>query len=69
MGDIMRYISKMNLVVWIIGVFIAHLLLYLTLGTASWGWTALLATAVWAAVLIVAKVAAGRWLEEQEKVK
>ncbi|RNB92356.1 hypothetical protein EDM56_01270 [Brevibacillus fluminis] len=69
MNDIMQYISRMNLVLWVSGIFVAHLLLYMVLGTANWAWTALLATVVWAIVLVVARVASRRWVEEHEKEK
>ncbi|HJV45007.1 MAG TPA: hypothetical protein VJ824_04685 [Bacillota bacterium] len=41
----------MNLLTWVLLILAAHLFLYYSLGTANWFGTALLATAVWAAVL------------------
>ncbi|MBN6185611.1 hypothetical protein JQN58_01255 [Aneurinibacillus sp. BA2021] len=45
----------MNLSVWIALIFVAHLLMYYALGTPAWLATSLLATLVWAVVLIVAQ--------------
>jgi Na+-driven multidrug efflux pump len=69
MQAIMRYISQMNLVLWVAGIFAAHLLLYLLLGTANWVWTALMATVVWAIVLTIARVASRKWIDEQDSEK
>jgi hypothetical protein len=44
--------KNMNIWMWIGVVFVAHLLMYYTLGTVSWFATSLLATAVWAIVLL-----------------
>lgn len=62
-----QFFDRMNLLVWVIGLFAAHLLLYLMLGTDTWLSTSLLATAVWAAVLLVLKLAAGRFAGERQE--
>jgi membrane protein YdbS with pleckstrin-like domain len=45
--------SAMNLLTWVALIFAAHLLMYYALGTPSWFVTSILATLVWAAVLVV----------------
>lgn len=68
MNNLLSFINRMNIVVWIVGIFIAHMLLYMLLGTATWLATSLLATAVYAAVLLVLKLVAKRY-EDNNKEK
>jgi hypothetical protein len=59
----------MNLLVWVLGIFVGHALMYLLLGTDTWLFTSFLATAVYAAVLYVAKLAARRMVPDQEEIR
>lgn len=45
----------MHLLMWIVLIFAVHLLMYYALGTPAWIITSLLATLVWAVVLIIAQ--------------
>ncbi|MFT9846097.1 hypothetical protein [Aneurinibacillus sp. REN35] len=53
----------MHLFIWIFLIFAAHLLMYYALGTPAWIATSLLATLVWAVVLIVAQAL---WKQRQK---
>ncbi len=55
MNSFWLYLSRINLFVWIAGVFIAHAVMYFWLGTATWLSTSFLATAVWAVALYALK--------------
>jgi uncharacterized membrane protein YeaQ/YmgE (transglycosylase-associated protein family) len=59
----------MNIFVWILGLFVAHALMYLLLGTDTWLATSLLAAAVWGAALLLIKFAARRWSGEEEEMR
>ncbi|WP_236692990.1 hypothetical protein [Aneurinibacillus tyrosinisolvens] len=54
----------MNLIMWIVLIFLAHAALYLFLGTPHWLATTLLATAVWAAVLVLFRTFFGQRKKE-----
>ncbi|MCI1693666.1 hypothetical protein [Aneurinibacillus aneurinilyticus] len=43
----------MNLFIWIAIILVAHLIMYYALGTPTWIATSVLATLVWAAVLVI----------------
>lgn len=66
MRNLLSYIENMNLLVWVVGLFGAHAIMYLLLGTDTWVVTALLAAAFWGGVLLVAKMAAKRRSEDKE---
>lgn len=68
MRNVWLYFDRMNLFAWILGIFIAHALLYLLLGTRTWLATTFLATAVYAVVLGVLKIAAKRFTDDREKI-
>lgn len=59
---------RMNLLTWVLGLFIAHALMYLMLGTDSWMATTLLATSVWGFVLFILKVVAKSVQQDEEEV-
>jgi O-antigen ligase len=63
--SLVSFINRMNIWVWLLGIFAAHALLYLFLGTATWMATALLATAFYGIVLLVAKLVAGRYGDKE----
>jgi hypothetical protein len=63
--SLVSFINRMNIWVWLLGIFAAHALLYLFLGTATWLATSLLATAFYGIVLLVAKLVAGRYGEKE----
>ncbi|UFJ41205.1 hypothetical protein LOK74_01210 [Brevibacillus humidisoli] len=67
MANVWTYIDRMNLFGWVLGIFIAHVLLYVLLGTDTWLATSLLAASVYAVVLTVLKIVAKRYVEEDEK--
>ncbi|AMA74718.1 hypothetical protein ACH33_10915 [Aneurinibacillus sp. XH2] len=48
-----REVRPVNLFVWIVVIFAAHLAMYYALGTPSWIATSLLATFVWTIVLLI----------------
>ncbi|GAA4727090.1 hypothetical protein [Brevibacillus fulvus] len=66
MNNLIAFIHKMNLLVWIVGIFVAHALLYLLLETRSWLATSLLATAFYAVVLFALKSWASRQIKNRE---
>lgn len=55
MSTFWAFLSRINLVGWVIGAFIAHVVMYLVLGTDTWLSTSFLATAVWAVAFYVLK--------------
>ncbi|MGC5325887.1 hypothetical protein [Brevibacillus sp. SYSU BS000544] len=57
------FMSRMNLIGWIVGAFVAHVVMYLLLGTDTWLSTSFLATAVWAVVLYALKVSGKKRME------
>jgi hypothetical protein len=56
----------MNIWYWLLGIFVAHVLLYLVLGTPTWLATSLLATAFYGVVLLIGKLVAGRYGKKEE---
>lgn len=60
------FINRMNIWWWLVGIFIAHSVLYLALGTATWLATALLATAFYGVILLVGKLIASRYPDKEE---
>ena len=63
---LMTFLNRMNILVWLLGIFIAHALLYLALGTATWLATSLLATAFYGIILLVGKLIASRYPDKEE---
>jgi uncharacterized membrane protein len=67
--NLVAFISRMNILVWILGIFVGHALLYLLLGTDTWLATSLLATAFYAVVLLIARLAVRRYADDKEKIR
>ncbi|WP_126425303.1 hypothetical protein [Brevibacillus marinus] len=67
MANLWSFFDKMNLFVWVLALFAAHLLLYLLLGTDTWLTTSLLAAAVYAVALLLLKIVARRFVEGEKK--
>ncbi|CAJ1004071.1 MULTISPECIES: hypothetical protein [Bacillales] len=65
MRSLVAFINRMNIGIWLLGIFVAHVLLYLLLGTATWLATSLLATAFYGLVLLVAKLVASRYGDKE----
>lgn len=61
MNGFSSFFNRMHIWWWLLGIFVAHLVLYLALGTATWLATALLATAFYGVVLLVCKLIASRY--------
>lgn len=53
MDGLRQFVARMNLPVWLVGIFAGHAAMYLMLGTATWFTTALLATAFYGVVLFL----------------
>ncbi|QQE73871.1 hypothetical protein KDJ56_18660 [Brevibacillus composti] len=68
MRNLMAFLNRMNVFVWLIGIFLAHALLYLFLGTVTWLATSLLATAFYGIVLLIGKLVASRY-EDRGEIK
>jgi energy-coupling factor transporter transmembrane protein EcfT len=66
---VVSFIHRMNILVWLLGILAGHALLYLLLGTDTWLATALLATAFYGIVLLVAKLAVRRFGDDREKIR
>ncbi|GIO08257.1 hypothetical protein [Brevibacillus reuszeri] len=66
MRSLMTFLNRMNIVVWLLGIFIGHAALYLILGTATWLATSLLATAFYGIILLVGKLIASRYPDKEE---
>jgi hypothetical protein len=64
--NLMAFVNRMNLLVWILGIFVGHALMYLLLGTDTWVYTSFLATVFYAVVLFVLKLAARRMMSDKE---
>lgn len=64
--SLMTFLNRMNIFVWLSGIFIAHAALYLVLGTATWLATSLLATAFYGIILLVGKLIASRYPDKEE---
>lgn len=67
MTNLWTFIDRMNLFVWVLALFAAHLLFYLLIGMETWLTTSLLAAAVYAVVLLLLKIVARRMVEAEEK--
>jgi uncharacterized membrane protein len=67
--NLVAFINRMNILGWILGIFVGHALLYLLLGTDTWLATALFATAFYAVVLLIAKLAVRRYADDEEKIR
>ncbi|MBL0385320.1 hypothetical protein JJB07_01560 [Tumebacillus sp. ITR2] len=52
------FINRMNLLLWITVILLAHLMLYLFLGTDHWLFATIAATAVYSVILLSLKVLA-----------
>ncbi|MGD8191959.1 hypothetical protein ACQCN2_18480 [Brevibacillus ginsengisoli] len=66
MGAFWNYMSRINLFLWIAVVFVAHGILYYSLGTPTWLSTTFLASAFWAVVLFVLK-SVGKKVQDSSK--
>jgi len=66
MDGFFRFVGRMNLLIWILGIFAAHALMYFFLGTASWLLTAFIATVTWGTGLYVLKMIS-RYVTERQK--
>ncbi|KEO84798.1 hypothetical protein [Tumebacillus flagellatus] len=55
MDGLVAFVNRMNLLLWIAVIALAHLLLYLFLGTDHWLFATVAATAVYAIVLLSLK--------------
>lgn len=64
--SLMTFFNRMNIMVWLVGIFVAHAALYLVLGTATWLATSLLATAFYGIILLVGKLIASRYPDKEE---
>ena len=60
------FFNRMNIWWWLLGIFVAHALLYLVLGTDTWLATSLLATAFYGIILLVGKLIASRYPDKEE---
>lgn len=69
MRNLALFLNRMNMLVWLLGIFAGHALLYLLLGTDTWLATALLATAFYGIVLLVARLAFRRYAEDREEIR
>ena len=67
MRNVWLFFDRMNLWMWVLGIFVAHALMYLLLGTDTWLATTLLATSVYGAALIALKLVARRFVEKKER--
>lgn len=63
--SLMTYLNRMNILAWLLGIFVAHMVLYLMLGTATWLATSLLATAFYGIVLLIGKMVASRYADKE----
>lgn len=66
MNGFASFFNRMNIWWWLVGIFVAHLLWYLAIGTATWLATALLATAFYGVVLLVCKLVASRYRDREK---
>lgn len=66
MANLWAFFDRMNVIVWVLAIFAAHLLFYLLIGLKTWLTTALLAAAVYAVVLLLLKMVARRMVESGE---
>lgn len=69
MRNLLTFVHRINLLVWILGIFIGHALMYLLLGTDTWLFTTFLATAFYAVLLYVLKWAARRMMREKGEAR
>ncbi|MCR8980489.1 hypothetical protein [Brevibacillus laterosporus] len=67
MRSLMNFFQRANLLAWIIGLFIAHIVMYLSLGTPTWFATSLLAVSVYAVFFMVMKMVAQRYNEKERE--
>jgi len=66
---IFRFARRMNVLVWVLGLFVAHALFYLLLGTDGWLTASLLAAAVYGVLLMVLKMVARRGVADKEEIR
>lgn len=67
MDSFFRFFERMNLLVWGLGLFLAHAIMYFMMGTRTWLTTALLAAAVWTGVLFIVKAVAKRYVTNRNR--
>lgn len=58
--NLLSFVERMNLILWLTVIFVFHLALYLILGTDDWLFATVAATATYAAVLFLLKSLARR---------
>lgn len=64
--SLMSFFNRMNVLAWLAGIWIAHALLYLALGTATWLGTSILAAAFYGLLILVGKLVASRYPDKEE---
>ncbi|GAX88507.1 hypothetical protein [Effusibacillus lacus] len=64
MNTFWNFIDTIKLGVWLVLIFLFHMLLYLALGTDAWFVTTLLATATYAVAILLLKAIAKRRRQE-----
>jgi len=64
--SLMSFFNQMNVLAWVAGIWIAHALLYLALGTATWLGTSLLAAVFYGVLILVGKLVASRYPDKEE---
>lgn len=67
MNAFVRFLFNLNVIAWIIGIFIFHGLLYFFLGTEHWFVVTLSATAVWAVAVLILKGIGRAMTKEKEE--
>lgn len=67
MRSLMNFFLRANILAWIIGLFVAHLVMYVSLGTPTWFATSLLAASVYAVIFMVMKMVAQRYRERERE--
>lgn len=66
--SLLRYIAKINILLWILGFFIFHALLYFFLGTPNWLFTTFFATLTWAIILLIVRGVSRAIIKDKEPV-
>lgn len=67
MNGFFRYMAEINVVIWILGLFLFHGFLYFLLGTPNWLGVTSLAAGTWALALVVLKAIGRAMLKEEVK--
>ncbi|WP_235828060.1 hypothetical protein [Brevibacillus migulae] len=69
MDNVFRFLRRMNVLAWVLGLFVAHALFYLLIGTDNWLTAALLAAAVYGVLLMVLRMVARRGVADKEEMR